>query len=41
MAIPALRIGSLVVDPPVIAAPIAGFTDAIFRDVVRHFGGCA
>jgi tRNA-dihydrouridine synthase B len=34
------RIGSVTVDPPVLAAPIAGFTDAIFRGVVRHFGGC-
>jgi tRNA-dihydrouridine synthase B len=35
-----LSIGGVRVDPPVLAAPIAGFTDAIFRDVVRHFGGC-
>jgi tRNA-dihydrouridine synthase B len=36
----ALSIGALRIDPPVLAAPIAGFTDAIFRGVVRHFGGC-
>ncbi|MBI3784415.1 MAG: tRNA-dihydrouridine synthase [Deltaproteobacteria bacterium] len=35
-----LRIGPLVLDTPVLAAPIAGFTDQIFRRVVREFGGC-
>ena len=35
-----LRIGPLVLDTPVVAAPIAGFTDAIFRHVVRDLGGC-
>lgn len=36
----ALRIGSLELDTPVISAPIAGFTDLIFRRLVREFGGC-
>lgn len=27
-------------DTPVLAAPIAGFTDAIFRRIVRDLGGC-
>lgn len=40
MRIPPLRIGDLVIDPPVIAAPVAGFTDFIFRGIVRDFGGC-
>jgi len=35
-----LRIGPLTLSTPVLAAPIAGFTDAIFRGVVRDFGGC-
>lgn len=37
---PALRLGPLVLETPVLAAPIAGFTDSIFRSVVRHWGGC-
>ena len=35
-----LRLGPLEIDPPVLAAPIAGFTDAIFRRIVRDWGGC-
>jgi tRNA-dihydrouridine synthase B len=35
-----LTIGSLTLDTPVLAAPIAGFTDAIFRRIVRDLGGC-
>lgn len=35
-----LSIGSVKLESPVLAAPIAGFTDLIFRDLVRHFGGC-
>lgn len=34
-----LRIGSVVVDPPVLQAPMAGFTDSAFRRIVREFGG--
>ena len=34
-----LRIGSLVVDPPVLQAPMAGFTNYAFRQIVRQFGG--
>jgi len=37
---PPLQIGSLVLDTAVLAAPIAGFTDAIFRRMVRDLGGC-
>lgn len=34
-----LRIADLVIDPPVLQAPMAGFTNAAFRQVVREFGG--
>ena len=35
-----LTLGSLTLDTPVLAAPIAGFTDSIFRHIVRDLGGC-
>jgi len=35
-----LHLDGLQVDPPVLSAPVAGFTDAIFRGIVRQFGGC-
>lgn len=34
-----LRIGDVVIDPPILQAPMAGFTNAAFREVVRQFGG--
>ena len=34
-----LRIGPLAVDPPVLQAPMAGFTDHAYRQIVRRFGG--
>lgn len=34
------QIGSVTLADPVLSAPIAGFTDRIFRDIVREFGGC-
>jgi tRNA-dihydrouridine synthase B len=34
-----LHIGSLIVDPPVLQAPMAGFTNYAFRQIVRQFGG--
>lgn len=37
---PGLRLGSLQLDTPVLQAPIAGFTDLVFRAVVRELGGC-
>ena len=34
-----LRIGPLVVDPPILQAPMAGFTNFAFRQIVREYGG--
>ncbi len=34
-----LKIGSLVIDPPILLAPMAGFTNYAFRQVVRRYGG--
>jgi tRNA-dihydrouridine synthase B len=34
-----LFIGPVVVDPPVLQAPMAGFTNYAFRQIVREFGG--
>lgn len=34
-----LRIGPVVVDPPVLQAPMAGFTNFVYRQIVREFGG--
>ena len=39
VAVSPLRIGPLVVDPPVLQAPMAGFTNYAYRQVVREFGG--
>src|SRR6056297_412583 len=36
---PPLRIGDLIVDPPILQAPMAGFTNAAFRQMVREYGG--
>jgi tRNA-dihydrouridine synthase B len=36
---PPLRIGGLTIDPPVLQAPMAGFTDWAFREIVRRCGG--
>ncbi len=38
-AVAPLHIGSVVVDPPVLQAPMAGYTNYAFRQVVREFGG--
>jgi len=34
-----LHIGPLLVDPPVLQAPMAGFTNYAYRQVIRRFGG--
>ena len=34
-----LKIGPVVVDPPILQAPMAGFTNYAFRQIVRAFGG--
>lgn len=34
-----LRIGDVCVDPPILQAPMAGFTNYAFRQIVRDFGG--
>lgn len=34
-----LRIGPLVVDPPILQAPMAGFTNYAYRQIVRNYGG--
>lgn len=39
LQIPAIRIGPVVVDPPILQAPMAGFTNFAFRQVVREYGG--
>lgn len=39
LRVPPLHIGPLCVDPPVLQAPMAGFTNYAFRQMVREFGG--
>lgn len=34
-----IRIGDLIIDPPVFQAPMAGFTNFAFRQIVREYGG--
>ncbi|MEX0939106.1 MAG: tRNA dihydrouridine synthase DusB [Pirellulales bacterium] len=34
-----LAIGPVVVDPPILQAPMAGFTNYAFRQIVREYGG--
>lgn len=36
---PPIYIGSLKIDPPILQAPMAGFTNYAFRQIVREFGG--
>ena len=37
--IKAIKIGDVVVDPPILQAPMAGFTNYAFRQMVREYGG--
>ncbi|MCA9238430.1 MAG: tRNA-dihydrouridine synthase, partial [Planctomycetales bacterium] len=32
-------IGPLAIDPPILQAPMAGFTNYAFRQIVREYGG--
>jgi tRNA-dihydrouridine synthase B len=34
-----LFIGAVAIDPPILQAPMAGFTNYAFRQIVRHYGG--
>ena len=36
---PAIHIGNVRVDPPILQAPMAGFTNYAFRQIVRDYGG--
>jgi tRNA-dihydrouridine synthase B len=38
-AVQPLRIGDLVIDPPILQAPMAGYTNYAFRQIVRDYGG--
>jgi tRNA-dihydrouridine synthase B len=38
-AVAPLTIGPVVVDPPILQAPMAGYTNYAYRQVVREFGG--
>ena len=35
----AFSIGDCLIDPPLLQAPMAGFTNYAFRQIVREFGG--
>jgi tRNA-dihydrouridine synthase B len=34
------KIRDIIIDPPLILAPIAGHTDSLFRQVIKSLGGC-
>lgn len=34
------KIRDVVIDPPLILAPVAGHTDSLFRQVIKELGGC-
>ena len=34
-----LQIGTLTIDPPLLSAPMAGFTNLAYREILRQFGG--
>ncbi|MBV9404255.1 MAG: tRNA-dihydrouridine synthase family protein, partial [Acidobacteriaceae bacterium] len=36
----AYRVGSVVIDPATVLAPMAGVTDTVFRRLIRNQGGC-
>jgi tRNA-dihydrouridine synthase B len=39
VAVRALKIGPVVIDPPILQAPMAGYTNYAFRQIVREYGG--
>ena len=39
MIVPSFFIGSVEIDPPILQAPMAGFTNYAFRQIVRDYGG--
>lgn len=39
LKVPPLKIGDMVIDPPILQAPMAGFTNYAFRQIVRGYGG--
>jgi tRNA-dihydrouridine synthase B len=34
------KIRDVIIDPPLVLAPVAGHTDSLFRQVVKNLGGC-
>ena len=38
-AVQPIQIGDVLVDPPILQAPMAGFTNFAFRQIVREYGG--
>lgn len=39
VAVKPLRLGPLLIDPPIFQAPMAGFTNYVYRQIVREYGG--
>jgi tRNA-dihydrouridine synthase B len=37
---PMLKIRDVIVDPPLVLAPLAGHTDTLFRQTIKSLGGC-
>jgi tRNA-dihydrouridine synthase B len=37
---PMLRIRNVIIDPPLVLAPLAGHTDTLFRQTIKSLGGC-
>jgi len=34
------KIRDVVIDPPIVLAPVAGYTDSLFRQAIKRLGGC-